>query len=44
MPFVGCLAIKAEHVGAPEQAEQLGVALAQDLLAQGAGEILKALY
>lgn len=36
--------LKAEHVGAPEQAEQLGVALAQDLLAQGAGEILKALY
>ncbi|MGE8684395.1 MAG: hydroxymethylbilane synthase [Acinetobacter sp.] len=36
--------LKAEQVGTPEQAEQLGVALAQDLLAQGAGEILKALY
>lgn len=29
---------------APEQAEQLGEQLAQNLLAQGAGELLKALY
>ena len=36
--------LKAQQVGASEQAEQLGVALAQDLLAQGAGDILKALY
>ncbi|WP_180116097.1 hydroxymethylbilane synthase [Acinetobacter sp. YH12140] len=36
--------LKAKQVGLPEQAEQLGVKLAQDLLAQGAGEILKALY
>lgn len=36
--------LKAQQVGLPEQAEQLGVKLAQDLLAQGAGEILKALY
>ena len=36
--------LKAQQVGFPEQAEQLGVKLAQDLLAQGAGEILKALY
>ena len=36
--------LKAQQVGAIEQAEKLGVALAQDLLAQGAGDILKALY
>ena len=36
--------LKAQQIGASEQAEQLGVALAQDLLAQGAGDILKALY
>lgn len=36
--------LKAQQVGLPEQAEQLGVKLAQDLLTQGAGEILKALY
>ncbi len=36
--------LKAQQTGTPEQAEQLGVALAKDLLAQGAGEILKALY
>lgn len=36
--------LKAQQVGASEHAEQLGVALAQDLLAQGAGDILKALY
>ncbi|MGN0936841.1 hydroxymethylbilane synthase [Acinetobacter amyesii] len=36
--------LKAQQVGLPEQAEQLGVKLAQELLAQGAGDILKALY
>lgn len=36
--------IKAEITGAPEQAEQLGEQLAQQLLAQGAGAILAALY
>jgi hydroxymethylbilane synthase len=36
--------LKAVQVGAPEQAEQLGEQLAQALLAQGAGELLKALY
>ncbi len=36
--------LKAQQTGTPEEAEQLGVALAKDLLAQGAGEILKALY
>ncbi|OTG81193.1 hydroxymethylbilane synthase [Acinetobacter sp. ANC 4648] len=30
--------------GSPDQAEQLGVQLAQDLLNQGAGELLKALH
>ena len=36
--------LKAQQIGARENAEQLGVALAQELLAQGAGDILKALY
>jgi hydroxymethylbilane synthase len=36
--------IKAEITGAPEQAEQLGEQLAQQLLTQGAGAILAALY
>lgn len=36
--------LKAQQTGTPAQAEQLGVALAKDLLAQGAGDILKALY
>ncbi|WP_218952804.1 MULTISPECIES: hydroxymethylbilane synthase [unclassified Acinetobacter] len=40
----GQILLKAQQVGLPEQAEQLGVKLAQDLLAQGAGDILKALY
>lgn len=34
----------AHQQGSAEQAEELGVALAQDLLAQGAGELLQALY
>lgn len=34
----------AYQQGSAQQAEDLGVALAQDLLAQGAGELLQALY
>ncbi len=34
----------AHQQGSAQQAEDLGVALAQDLLAQGAGELLQALY
>ena len=36
--------LRSNVQGAPEDAEQLGVQLAQDLLQQGAGELLKALY
>ena len=36
--------LKAEQVGDPEDAEQLGISLAKSLLEQGAGELLKALY
>ena len=36
--------LKAAQFGAPEQAEMLGEELAKALLAQGAGELLKALY
>lgn len=36
--------LKAEQVGETAQAKQIGVALAQELLAQGAGDLLKALY
>ncbi len=36
--------LKAEQVGDINQAEKIGVALAQELLAQGAGDLLKALY
>ncbi|MCO8102383.1 hydroxymethylbilane synthase [Acinetobacter indicus] len=36
--------LSAQLSAAPEQAEQLGEQLAQNLLAQGAGELLKALY
>lgn len=36
--------LKAVQFGAPEQAEMLGEGLAKALLAQGAGELLKALY
>ena len=36
--------LKAVHYGAPEQAEMLGEELAKALLAQGAGDLLKALY
>ena len=40
----GLTLLKAEQSGSAADAEQLGVALAQDLLAQGAGDLLKALY
>lgn len=40
----GAILLKAEYMGAAAEAEQLGVALAKDLVAQGAGELLKALY
>ncbi|WP_286832087.1 MULTISPECIES: hydroxymethylbilane synthase [Acinetobacter] len=40
----GATLLRAELQGDVNQAEQLGVALAQNLLAQGAGDLLKALY
>jgi len=40
----GLTLLKVELSGTPEQAEQLGVSLAQQLLQQGAGDLLKALY
>lgn len=40
----GVTLLKVKLSGAPEQAEQLGVSLAQKLLEQGAGDLLKALY
>lgn len=40
----GTVLLKASLEGTVEQAEQLGVQLAQQLLAQGAGELLKALH
>ncbi|MFV5491544.1 hydroxymethylbilane synthase [Acinetobacter sp. ASP199] len=40
----GATLLKAELQGEANQAEQLGVTLAQNLLAQGAGDLLKALY
>ena len=40
----GTTLLQAELQGDVNQAEQLGVALAQNLLAQGAGDLLKALY
>jgi hydroxymethylbilane synthase len=36
--------LRAEGAGSPEEAESLGTRLAEDLLAQGAGEILQALF
>ena len=36
--------LKQQLSGSVDQAEQLGEQLAQDLLQQGAGELLKALY
>ena len=40
----GATLLKVELSGAPEQAEQLGVLLAQKMLEQGAGDLLKAFY
>ena len=40
----GATLLKAELQGDVNQAEHLGVILAQNLLAQGAGDLLKALY
>jgi len=40
----GAILLQAVQSGAAADAEQLGVALAKDLLSQGAGEILQALY
>ena len=40
----GQVLLVAQQQGAVAQAEALGIALAQDLLAQGAGELLQALY
>ena len=38
----GSVMVRGEQAGAPEAAEELGVALAEQLIAQGAGEILAA--
>jgi len=40
----GALVLRAERRGPRAEAEALGTALADDLLGQGAGEILKALH
>lgn len=40
----GATLLKVELKGSPEQAEQLGETLAQKLLEQGAGDLLKAFY
>lgn len=40
----GKVLLTAQRQGSPQQAELLGEQLAQDLLAQGAGELLQALY
>lgn len=40
----GATLLKAQVQGQPDQAEALGVALAKDLLAQGAAELLQVLY
>jgi hydroxymethylbilane synthase len=40
----GTVLLRAQHTGKMAAAEQLGVELAKDLLDQGAGELLKALY
>ena len=40
----GSILYRAERQGSFEQAEEIGVAIADDLLAQGADEILQALY
>ena len=40
----GATLLRAQQSGTMADAEQLGVQLAKDLLDQGAGELLKALY
>jgi len=40
----GSLLLRAEGFAAPEEAEALGIRVARDLLRQGAGDILKAVY
>lgn len=40
----GTTLLKAQHIGQVDQAEHLGELLGKDLLQQGAGELLKALY
>lgn len=40
----GRILLKAELTGSPVQAQELGEQLAQQLLSQGAGDLLKALY
>jgi hydroxymethylbilane synthase len=40
----GSLVLRAEAVAAPAEAEQLGVAVAEDLLGQGAAAILADVY
>ncbi|MEC9409387.1 MAG: hydroxymethylbilane synthase, partial [Pseudomonadota bacterium] len=36
--------LRTEYRGSPEDAEALGIKAAEDLLAQGAGDILRAVY
>jgi hydroxymethylbilane synthase len=40
----GALIYRAEKTGSIAQAEEMGVAIAEDLLSQGADKILQALY
>ncbi len=40
----GSVLYRAEKKGAPAQAEEIGIAIAEDLLNQGAKEVLQALY
>jgi len=40
----GSRLLRAEQRGSAEDAERLGIEVAEALLAQGAGEILKAIY
>lgn len=40
----GLILLSSQVLGQPEHAEQLGIELAENLLSQGAGELLKALY
>ena len=40
----GLILLSSQVSGQPEHAEQLGIELAENLLSQGAGELLKALY